>query len=243
MAAKKTATKRKAEADTLAYPVTRSQQKKRAKAMTAGGSRLLDLPRELRYLILNFVFQDEAPILAGDILESGTRVRDPKVASVCRTIRAEALPLFYSSKAFVFNITKFGQLATIKRWFARNKTTPSKVQNMRKVTFFGRSYRGQVYLTIDFKQVKIIDARWRAHQRSLRKKPTEVPPHWHMGACHVKHFQDAMDTGLQQEQTNGPSPALVAMESILEACSRFFWIRDSRRAMTYAVESCRLEST
>jgi hypothetical protein len=125
--------------DAVANPVTRGQQKKRTKALPAGDSPLLDLPRELRCLILSFVFRDEAPILAGDMHQNGTRIRDPKVESVCPTIRAEALPLFYSSKAFIFNITKFGQLATIERWFARQETTPSKVQNMREVTVFGRS--------------------------------------------------------------------------------------------------------
>ena len=204
-------------------------------------SRLLDLPAELRCLILAFAMEleNEPPVLVGDIYRYSTAIVDPPVTFVCRQLRADALPLYYSQKAFFFNLSRYQySYKTLERWMTRVKTTPSKIQHMQKVMFFGRACSGQVGVTIDFAKVKIIDARWWCYQNSLTQRlPSST--HHHMGVRHCEKLQAALDAALQDE-TLGWARAFEAMLNVLKACHGFFWIPQNNRTICCARMACRL---
>jgi hypothetical protein len=205
-------------------------------------SRLLDLPAELRCLILCFAIapEDEPPVLVGDIYRHSTAIIDPPVTFVCRQLRAEALPLYYSRKAFFFNLSKNQQShKKLQKWAASVKTTPSKIQRMRKVMFFGRAMIGQVGVTIDFAKMKIIDARWWCYQNSLTQR-CPSPVHHHMGVRHCSKLQAALDAALQGDETPEWPRAYQAMLNIVEACHDYFWTPTNNRAICCARKPHRL---
>jgi hypothetical protein len=198
-------------------------------------SRFLDLPAELRCLVFSFSFEDEPPELRGDIDRSSTTVKDPGVAFVSRQIRAEVLPIFYSRKAFFFNVTPRGNHHKIKKWVASMKTTPAKMQYMKKVTFFGRSWGGQVGITIDFATSQIIDARWRMYQQKIaRGLASPELEHHHMGVGHCARFQAALDAAMQGDLVPGRPRAYQAMLNILEACHGHFMIQSPNNSMVHS---------
>jgi hypothetical protein len=206
-------------------------------------SLLLDLPAELRCLIFSFIFKDEAPNLRGDMYGSiNTIIKEPQVALVSRQIRAEVLPLFYARKAFFFNVSERGGHHRLAQRVRRIKPTSSKLQYMKKATFFGRGWRGQVGITIDFSKLKIIDARWRPYQQRLRGRPPPVLAHNHMGVRHCTKFQAALDKALEGDLDNGRPRAYQAMLNIVDTCSRCFMIHDPKNSRTYtfAADACPL---
>jgi hypothetical protein len=203
-------------------------------------SRLLDLPAELRCFILSYAMEleNEPAVLVGDIYRYSTAIIDPPVTFVCRQLRADALPLFYSQKAFFFNLSRNQYFyKDLKQWVA--KTTPSKIQLMRKAMFFGRSQGGQIGITIDFAKLKIIDARWWRIQNSLGRRRPDLSHH-HMRVRHCEKLQTALDAALHSDETLQWPCAYQAMRNILKACPRCFWIPKSNRTYSFAGATCRL---
>lgn len=182
-------------------------------------SRLLELPKELRTLILECLFEDEAPMLRCSYYQRGTRITDPPTALVCRSLREECISTYYSRKAFFFNVSIYGEMIALEQWLSKNMMTPQKFRRMKKVTFFGLSHVGQISVMIDFSRLKVVDARWRQYQNLGRPPRIE---HYHLNGSDIEVMQQALGSADNDDALSEEARACAAFVRVLAACQGYF---------------------
>ena len=100
-------------------------------------SRLLDLPAEVRERIYDFAFDDRSPFVPSAKFQ--IRPLDPPLTYVCRMVREESLPLFYSEYRLTIQTLVHGhprskdgiQLGTMKWYHKLPQDKMRHIQNLK----------------------------------------------------------------------------------------------------------------
>lgn len=118
---------------------------------TRQGSKLLQLPAELRIAIFEYVFADDRdPIAIGlpsAIPWKGRPERyHPPLSEVCSTIRKEALPLSYDNKSVILLLRFREGRAQVQHWIKHVFSQPAICSKMREVRiqYFQECHRSTV---------------------------------------------------------------------------------------------------
>jgi hypothetical protein len=101
-------------------------------------SRLLNLPKEIRLVILDHVVDDKAPVVVGRPSSMPWHGKPasyhPSIINVCRLMRREALPLFYRGRRVVLLLRFREGRAQVQRWIETELSIPAVCKNIEDVS-------------------------------------------------------------------------------------------------------------
>jgi hypothetical protein len=101
-------------------------------------SRLLSLPKELRLLILEHLFNDDTPITIGRPSRmpwhGSPQPYNPPIFNVCRSLREEALPLCYKDRRVVLLLRFCEGRAQVRQWIENELTLPAISRGIKELS-------------------------------------------------------------------------------------------------------------
>lgn len=128
--------------------------------MTA--SRLLDLPKEIRLLILEHLFDNDKPIIIGRPSSMPWHGKAssyyPPIMKVCRLLRKEALPLFYKGRRVILVLRFREGRAQVDKWIKTELSVPAICRNIKEVSIqiFELPHRTTA-MSLDCKSLSILN--------------------------------------------------------------------------------------
>lgn len=122
---------------------------------------------ELRLMIWEQLMEDQPLKLERSSWADTEWAKEPPITQASRGYRRETLPLHYARTAFMVNTNKFKTYEWMQDRLDAFHLSTIPLKHMRKLTIHGLCYGGQVALTVDLCQSRLVDARWKWYRTHL----------------------------------------------------------------------------